>query len=220
MGTTNEPRTFGRLLRQQRLAASLTQEALAERVGLGLRSVQALESGTRLPLRETLEALAQALELVSEQRARLTLAAQPIPRRRNRPAPRPDERSQRPANSPVPMVPHNLPIQWTSFVGREQSMSDVLQHLESTPLLTLTGTGGCGKTRLAIEVAKGRLDRYPDGVWLIELAPLTDPTRIAQTTAATLGVHEVFGGAHPADADPVPAGEAGLPGLRQLRARD
>ena len=81
MGTTNEPRTFGRLLRQQRLAASLTQEALAERAGLGLRSVQALESGTRLPLRETLEALTQALGLVSEQRTRLTLAAQPIPRR-------------------------------------------------------------------------------------------------------------------------------------------
>jgi predicted ATPase/transcriptional regulator with XRE-family HTH domain len=193
MGTTNEPRTFGRFLRQQRLAASLTQEALAERAGLGLRSVQALESGTRLPLRDTLEALAQALELVSDQRRRFTSAAQPVPRRRNRPVSTRDERPRDLADGQVLRVPNNLPIQWTSFVGREQSMSDVLQHLESTPLLTLTGTGGCGKTRLAIEVAKGRLDRYPDGVWLIELAPLTDPTRIAQTTAATLGVREVFG---------------------------
>jgi predicted ATPase/transcriptional regulator with XRE-family HTH domain len=193
MGTSDEPRTFGRLLRQQRLAANLTQEALAERAGVGLRSVQALESGTRLPLRETLEALTQALELVSEQRARLISAAQPVPRRRNRPPVRRDEHPKDPADGQVLTVPNNLPIQWTSFVGREQATSDVLELLESTPLLTLTGTGGCGKTRLAIEMAKRLANHYPDGVWLIELAPLTDPTLIAQLAAATLGVREVPG---------------------------
>src|SRR5215203_5391945 len=59
-----------------------------------------------------------------------------------------------------------------------------------TRLLNLTGTGGCGKTRLALEVAKDLVGAYPDGVWLVELAPLSDSTLIAQAVASTLGVRE------------------------------
>jgi predicted ATPase/DNA-binding SARP family transcriptional activator len=84
----------------------------------------------------------------------------------------------------------NLPAQLTSFVGRAAEMTEVRGLLQTTRLLTLTGPGGTGKTRLALEVATKLLDDYPNGVWLVELAPLADPTLVAQTVAATLGVRE------------------------------
>jgi predicted ATPase/DNA-binding SARP family transcriptional activator/DNA-binding CsgD family transcriptional regulator len=85
---------------------------------------------------------------------------------------------------------HNLPLARTSFVGRRREKLVIKRLLAMTRLLTLTGTGGCGKTRLALEVAKDLVGAYPDGVWLVELAPLSDPTLIAQAVASTLGVRE------------------------------
>jgi predicted ATPase/class 3 adenylate cyclase len=86
--------------------------------------------------------------------------------------------------------PHNLPIQLTSFVAREREMVEIKSLLSTTRLLTLTGAGGCGKTRLSLQVAADLLDTYPDGVWLVKLAPLADPDLVAQTVAAALGVRE------------------------------
>lgn len=88
---------------------------------------------------------------------------------------------------------HNLPRQLTSFIGREREIVDVRRLLSSTYLLTLTGSGGCGKTRLALEVAAGVLEEYTDGVWLVELASLSDPALVTQTVAMALGVREVPG---------------------------
>jgi predicted ATPase/DNA-binding SARP family transcriptional activator/DNA-binding CsgD family transcriptional regulator len=85
---------------------------------------------------------------------------------------------------------HNLPSTRTSFVGRERETREVRQLLAMTGLLTLTGAGGCGKTRLALEVARDLVGAYPDGVWLVELAPLSDPTLIAQAVAQALSVRE------------------------------
>src|SRR5207247_4941568 len=73
---------------------------------------------------------------------------------------------------------NNLPVQLTSFIGRENEMVEVRQLLATTRLLTLTGAGGCGKTRLALEIAAGLLDVYFDGVWLVELASRTDPASV------------------------------------------
>src|SRR6266498_889072 len=89
-------------------------------------------------------------------------------------------------------VPQNLPVQLTSFVGREHELSEIKQLLTTTHLLTLTGPGGTGKTRLALQLAAKVLEekQFPDGVWLAELAPLADPTLITQTVASTLGVRE------------------------------
>jgi predicted ATPase/class 3 adenylate cyclase/DNA-binding SARP family transcriptional activator len=88
---------------------------------------------------------------------------------------------------------HNLPLQWTSFIGREQEMAELKRLLPTTPLLTLTGPGGGGKTRLALQVAADLLDAYPDGVWLVELAALAEPSLVPQTVAITLGVPEQAG---------------------------
>jgi predicted ATPase/class 3 adenylate cyclase len=86
--------------------------------------------------------------------------------------------------------PHNLPLQLTSFVGRAAEMAEVTRLLATTRLLTLTGTGGCGKTRLALQVAADQVDASPDGVWLVELAPLAEPDLVAQAVATVLGVRE------------------------------
>ena len=85
---------------------------------------------------------------------------------------------------------HNLPVNLTSFVGREQEMAEIIKRLSSTRLLTLTGTGGTGKTRLALQVAGQCLTLFPDGVWFIELATVTNPDLIPQTVAAVLDVRE------------------------------
>jgi predicted ATPase/DNA-binding SARP family transcriptional activator len=85
---------------------------------------------------------------------------------------------------------HNLPAARTSFVGREQEIVEIKRELAMTRLLTLTGAGGSGKTRLAIEVARKLVGAYPEGVWLVELAGLSEGTLVTQTVAATLGVQE------------------------------
>lgn len=89
--------------------------------------------------------------------------------------------------------PNNLPIQLTSFIGRKREMAEVKRLLSTTRLLTLTGAGGTGKTRLALQVAADLIDEFPDGVWVIELAPLADPTLIPQTVVSVLGLYDESG---------------------------
>jgi predicted ATPase len=78
----------------------------------------------------------------------------------------------------------------TSFIGREREAERVKQLLETTRLLTLSGVGGSGKTRLALEVARSLVGVCPDGVWLVELAPLSDPELVPKAVASTLGLPE------------------------------
>jgi non-specific serine/threonine protein kinase len=85
---------------------------------------------------------------------------------------------------------HNLPLARTSFVGREREKLEVKRLLAMTKLLTLTGTGGCGKTRLALKVASDLVGAYPDGVWLADLAPLADAELVPQAVAKALKVRE------------------------------
>ena len=92
-----------------------------------------------------------------------------------------------------PDLPNNLPLQVASFIGREKETTDVKFLLAKTRLLTLTGSGGSGKTRLALQVAADLLDQYFDGVWLVELATLSDPALVPQAVADVLGVQEQVG---------------------------
>jgi predicted ATPase len=86
--------------------------------------------------------------------------------------------------------PHNLPLELSSFVGREKELVEVLRLLEDNRLLTLTGPGGCGKTRLALVVADELEEGFEEGVWLVDLAPLADPCLVPQAVASVLGARE------------------------------
>ncbi len=87
-------------------------------------------------------------------------------------------------------VPNNLPNQLTSFIGREREMAEVKRLIESTQLLTLTGTGGTGKTRLSLQVAADLVETFSDGVWLVEFATIDDDALVAETVAAALDVRQ------------------------------
>ena len=96
-------------------------------------------------------------------------------------------------SGPATVRVHNLPAQLDSFVGREDEIAQLLQMFERSRLVTITGSGGTGKTRLSLQAAREIQDRFPDGVWLVELAALSDPERVALAAAATLGVKEDAG---------------------------
>jgi non-specific serine/threonine protein kinase len=87
-------------------------------------------------------------------------------------------------------VPNNLPVSLTSFVGRRDEMEEIARLLGTARLVTLTGAGGCGKSRLSVQVARNILEGYPDGAWIAELAPISDPSLVSQRVAAAAGVRE------------------------------
>ena len=98
------------------------------------------------------------------------------------------------AGSPaLPVRTSNLPAALNSFIGRAAEIAEIRQQLGGARLVTLTSVGGTGKTRLALRVAEEVLDEFADGVWLVELAPLSDERRVAQTVASVLGVTEEAG---------------------------
>lgn len=174
--------SFGDLLRRHRLAASLTQEALAERAGLSTRGISDLERGAReLPRKETLRQLLQALDLTKADRAALVTAARRPPAAMSRAA-----HGDRLVGLPAPVTP---------LIGREVDIEAISALLAeaSVRLLTLTGPGGTGKTRLAVAVAERLASVFPDGVTFVPLAPLTDPALVISAIADTLGVRESLG---------------------------
>ncbi|HVO89269.1 MAG TPA: tetratricopeptide repeat protein [Casimicrobiaceae bacterium] len=95
-----------------------------------------------------------------------------------------------PALRSLEATPNNLPQQATSFIGRDRELREAKALLESSRLLTLLGMGGLGKTRLSLQIAADVLERYPDGVWFLDLAPIRDPALVPQVAAQALGVHE------------------------------
>jgi predicted ATPase/DNA-binding SARP family transcriptional activator len=95
-----------------------------------------------------------------------------------------------PSESTLCSPRHNIPAALSSFVGRERELVEIKHALAMTRVLTLTGAGGCGKTRLALEVTRDLAAAYPDGAWLVELAPLSQPQLVPQVVAGALGVRE------------------------------
>lgn len=169
---------FGDLLRRHRLRAALTQEALAERAGISVQAVGSLERGDRqFPHRQTIERLAEALVLASADRARFAAAA------KRRPTPRRPE-----------TAPRQLPADVARFIGRDEHVKAVYEHLDETATVAvsaITGMAGVGKTSLAIHVAHGIAERFPDGQLYVDLRgtgePLSGPHAVALLLRA-LGV--------------------------------
>ena len=99
-------------------------------------------------------------------------------------------RAETESRAPTRKAKHNLPVQLTSFIGREDEIAEINDLLSKAPLVTLTGSGGSGKTRLAQEIGSESVSVYPDGVWLVSLAPLSDPRLIVEEVASTVEVGE------------------------------
>jgi predicted ATPase/DNA-binding XRE family transcriptional regulator len=177
------PPLFGALPQRYRLAAGLSQEELAERAGLSRRGISDLERGRHAPYPTTARHLVEALGLREPGRSALLAAGRGVRTTADGESDRvgsPD--GQRPA--------HNLPRQLTSFIGRDDELAELRRLVAIGPLLTLTGPGGVGKTRLALRLAEAVLPAYADGAWLVEFAALTDPRLVPEAVAATLGVRE------------------------------
>lgn len=209
--TAAEQVGFGVVLRRARLAAGLTQEELAERANLSVRAIASLEQGTRRsPHRHTLQVLADALGLADSDREHFEAAARSHGGAAHR------DVEVHPDSSPMSaqtfrmtdlrdytVYTHErndwdarippLPAQLTPFVGRQREVQEVSQLVRrpQVRLLTLTGPGGTGKTRLALQVAREVLDAFPDGLVFVPLASLADPALLPSTLATTLKVKEV-----------------------------
>jgi len=183
---TVQPTMFADLLRRYRLAAGLTQEELAARARVSRKAVSALECGARVsPRRDTVRLLADGLGLPLEERAALAAVAT------SRPHTVPSVPPTHAATHPAP--PSNLPAPPTPLIGREREVADAQEALrrgDASRLLTLVGPAGVGKTRLGLAVAAEILPDVADGVFLVVLAPLTDPTLVAAAIAGALGLHE------------------------------
>jgi len=177
---------FGALLRRYRVAAAFSQEALAARAGMSTRAVSDLERGIRTrPYLETVRRLSEALGLDPAAQAELAGAA----------------RALRPSPSSVPATTVNaelgaatLPIPLTPLVGREREILELVDLLRGgARLVTLTGPGGIGKTRVAIAVAQAVSDHFVSGIAFVSLATITDPDLVLVTIAHALGVPDAPG---------------------------
>jgi transcriptional regulator with XRE-family HTH domain len=165
------PSSFGAVLQRLRRTAGLSQQELAERAGLSLRGIADLERGARRnPYPATVRRLMQALDLNEADRTSLLIGAA----------------VHESVTDPTQVVSAGtLPRPLSSFIGRERAKTTLQHLLESARLVTLTGSGGIGKTRLAIEVAA---DRIP--VVFVDLAPVSDGELVATAVAEAAGIRK------------------------------
>jgi non-specific serine/threonine protein kinase len=198
---------FGEALRKHRHARRLTQLELAELAGLSERAVSDLERGLKHPQRATVRLLIDALELRPDEAEGLELAS----------------RSHLPSSNPTAdgRATPNLPSILTTFVGREaavarlQELLDPLQVVTPpTRLVTLTGAGGSGKTRLALQVARRMAVAFRDGAWFADLSSISDPTLVSTVVLSALGSPQA------ADATPLQSLLRYLSGRRLLLVLD
>ncbi|MDQ5854100.1 MAG: tetratricopeptide repeat protein [Chloroflexota bacterium] len=193
----DEIASLGYWLRRRRKALDLTRDALARRVGCAAVTLAKIEADERRPSQQIAERLADALQLTAEEQAvflevvrgerladALAVSTRPVAA-----APPPPGQPAWQARS------HNLPRQRYQLIGRERELAEVCALLarDDVGLVTLTGPGGTGKTRLGLQVATALLGDFPDGVWFVDLAPISDPALIPATITVTLGLKETRG---------------------------
>ena len=174
-----EKTNFSTLLKRYRQAAGLSQENLAAHSGLSARAISDLERGiNRTPRYDTLELLSSALSLTTQQRILLQVSA------------RPEVASFVDSTPELPV--YGLPLPPNALIGREQERSRALALLRrnSTRMLTVTGPGGVGKTRLALQLVQDLTPDFVDGVVFVALAPIHDAVLVPSTVAQSLGIRE------------------------------
>jgi transcriptional regulator with XRE-family HTH domain len=179
----NNP-SFGQRVKAYRKNLDLTQDDLAERANCALESIRKIEQDRQRPSRQLAEILADQLEVPEQDREDFIRLA----RMRA-------EAKDAQAGSTWQAGSGNFPVQLTALSGRRQEIEEICQILRKTDthLLTLTGPGGVGKTRLAIEAGQELLADFEDGVFFLLLSSLRDPALVAATLAKTLGLRETHG---------------------------
>ena len=174
--------SFGEWLRRQRKAAGLTQQQLAEQMSCSTITLRKIEAEERRPSAQLVDCLAEIFNIPQDQRIDFLRFA------------RGDWQFTPPLqieNAPWRASHTTLPILLTSFIGREKEVEEIIQSVSKNRLVTLTGAGGVGKTRLAIRLSNKMLSNFKDSVWWVELAALTDETLIPQALAKSLRVREM-----------------------------
>jgi predicted ATPase len=191
--------TFGDLLKYLRRRARLTQRELSIAVKYSEAQISRLEQNQRPPdlaaltalfipalyVEEEPEIVARLLELATEARGENLPQDGVVTFSRSV-----QKKILEDVRNAEENVLNNLPLQLTSFVGRQREIGQLKDLLGKAKLVTLTGAGGCGKTRLALEAAKQFVGSYQDGIWLVELASISDPQLVLPAVTSTLGIPE------------------------------
>ena len=192
----DEDLTFGQWLRRSRKRHDLTQAELARQIGCALGTIRKLEADELRPSKEIAARLAAHFAVPPDVREAFVAFA----RGQADPPTLPlaqlwQSSSATPVRATPTSRPHNLPLQPTPFIGREREVERIRQRLLQPEgrLVTLTGPGGTGKTRLSLQVAASLLDAFADGVFVVALAPVIDPSLVPATIAGTLEVRETAG---------------------------
>ena len=170
--------SFGVWLRKQRRALDLSRQAFADQVGCAEVTLRRIEAGTLKPSKELAEILLEKLGIPETERPQWIsfargLSGFPIT-----------------SSSSQNKLLTNLPAPLTTFIGREKEQADVIRLVTKHRLVTLTGPGGVGKTRLSTKVGEQLLRDYDSGVWFVEFAPVLDPLLVPRTTAIVVGLRE------------------------------
>ena len=168
--------SFGVWLRKQRRTLDLSRQAFADQIGCAEVTLRRIEAGTLKPSKELAGIILEKLGVPEVERPQWVSFARGLSGFPSQSIPS--------LNKPLT----NLPAPLTTFIGREKEQADVIRLVAKRRLVTLTGSGGIGKTRLSIKVGEQILEDYADGVWLVELAPILDPSLIPRTTALSLGL--------------------------------
>jgi predicted ATPase/tetratricopeptide (TPR) repeat protein/DNA-binding XRE family transcriptional regulator len=170
---------FGDWLRKHRRLLDLTQQELADEVGCARVTLRRIESGTLRPSRELAKVFIERFGVPPAEQEQWILFARGL-------GPLPGGSSSALGAARRP----SLPVSPTSFIGREKEKNEIAFLSERYPLVTILGTAGIGKTRLSLQLAQAQSENYPDGVWLVEVAPIRDPLLLPRIVSTAVGLFD------------------------------